>query len=80
MPTVSFEDFYKVPNLNFDITRLKNDLDKILKNKKFTLKDSLNETFIGKGIDDKGLLIAQNLKNQKMVKFSSGEVSLKLKK
>ena len=52
----------------------------LLKNKKFTLKDSLNETFIGKGIDDKGLLIAQNLKNQKMVKFSSGEVSLKLKK
>ena len=35
MPTVSFEDFYKVPDLNFDITRLKNDLDKILKNKKF---------------------------------------------
>ena len=35
MPTVSFEDFYQVPNLNFDITRLKNDLDKILKNKKF---------------------------------------------
>ena len=35
MPTVSFEDFYQVPDLNFDITRLKNDLDKILKNKKF---------------------------------------------
>ena len=35
MPTVSFEDFYKVPDLNFDIIRLKNDLDKILKNKKF---------------------------------------------
>ena len=35
MPTVSFEDFYKVPDLNFDITRLKNDLDKILKSKKF---------------------------------------------
>ena len=35
MPTVSFEDFYQVPNLNFDITRLKNDLDEILKNKKF---------------------------------------------
>ena len=35
MPTVSFEDFYKVPDLNFDITSLKNDLDKILKNKKF---------------------------------------------
>ena len=35
MPIVSFEDFYQVPDLNFDITRLKNDLDKILKNKKF---------------------------------------------
>ncbi len=35
MSTVSFEDFYQVPDLNFDITRLKNDLDKILKNKKF---------------------------------------------
>ena len=35
MLTVSFEDFYQVPDLNFDITRLKNDLDKILKNKKF---------------------------------------------
>ena len=35
MPTVSFEDFYQVPDLNFDITRLKNDLNKILKNKKF---------------------------------------------
>ena len=35
MPRVSFEDFYQVPNLNFDIKRLKNDLDKILKNKKF---------------------------------------------
>ena len=35
MPTVSFDDFYQVPDLNFDITRLKNDLDKILKNNKF---------------------------------------------
>ena len=35
MPTVSFEDFYQVPDLNFDITRLKSDLDEILKNKKF---------------------------------------------
>ena len=35
MPTVSFEDFYQVPDLDFDITKLKNDLDKILKNKKF---------------------------------------------
>ena len=52
----------------------------LLKDKEFTLKDKPNETFIGKGIDNKGLLIAQNLKDQKIVKFSSGEVSLKLKK
>ena len=35
MATVSFEDFYKVPDLNFDIVKLRNDLDKILENKKF---------------------------------------------
>ena len=35
MATVSFEDFYQVPDLNFDILRLRKDLDKILKNKKF---------------------------------------------
>ena len=35
MPTVSFKDFYKVPNLNFDILRLREDLSKILENKKF---------------------------------------------
>ena len=35
MTTVSFEDFYKVPDLNFDISRLKKDLGKILNNKKF---------------------------------------------
>ena len=52
----------------------------LLKDKEFKLKDRPNETFIGKGIDNKGLLIAQNLKNQRIVKFSSGEVSLKLKK
>ena len=52
----------------------------LLKDKEFTLKDKPNETFIGKGIDNKGLLIALNLKDQKIVKFSSGEVSLKLKK
>ena len=52
----------------------------LLKDKEFTLKDKPNETFIGKGIDNKGLLIAQNLQDQRIVKFSSGEVSLKLKK
>ena len=35
MTTVSFEDFYEVPDLNFDVVRLRKDLDKILKNKKF---------------------------------------------
>ena len=35
MGTANFEDFYEVPNLNFDISKLRNDLDKILKNKNF---------------------------------------------
>ena len=35
MTTTSFDDFYEVPNLNFDIPKLRKDLDKILKNKKF---------------------------------------------
>ncbi len=35
MPTVSFEDFYQVPDLNFDISKLRKDLEKILKNKQF---------------------------------------------
>ena len=35
MEKVTFEDFYEVPNLNFDISRLRSDLDKIMKNKKF---------------------------------------------
>ena len=35
MVSVNFEDFYEVPNLNFDISKLREDLDKILKNKKF---------------------------------------------
>jgi|TARA_B110000967_G_C18786423_1_gene511019 hypothetical protein len=35
MTQVNFEDFYKVPNLSFDINKLRNDLEKILKNKKF---------------------------------------------
>ena len=35
MATANFEDFYEVPNLNFDISKLKGDLDKILKLKKF---------------------------------------------
>ena len=35
MASVNFEDFYEVPNLNFDIFKLREDLDKILENKKF---------------------------------------------
>tara|TARA_A100000164_G_scaffold155442_1_gene137996 strand:+ start:69 stop:662 length:594 start_codon:yes stop_codon:yes gene_type:complete len=35
MTTTNFEDFYEVPNLNFDISKLRTDLEKILKNKKF---------------------------------------------
>ena len=35
MAEVSFEDFYQVPNLKFDISRLKQDLEKILGRKKF---------------------------------------------
>ena len=35
MATTSFEDFYQVPNLDFDISRLRKDLNKILENKKF---------------------------------------------
>ena len=34
-PKVSFEDFYEVPNLKFDIKRLRADLDKILEEKNF---------------------------------------------
>ena len=34
-PKVSFEDFYEVPNLKFDIDRLRKDLALILKEKKF---------------------------------------------
>ena len=44
MPQVSFEDFYKVPNLKFDIYRLRNDLDNILKKRKF---DSPGVTHFG---------------------------------
>ena len=35
MASVNFEDFYEVQNLNFDISKLREDLDKVLKNKKF---------------------------------------------
>ena len=35
MVQVSFEDFYKVPELKFDILKLRSDLESILENKKF---------------------------------------------
>ena len=35
MAEMSFEDFYQVPNLKFDISRLKKDLEKVLERKKF---------------------------------------------
>ena len=35
MPPVNFDDFYEVPDLNFDIAKLRKDLDEILKSKKF---------------------------------------------
>ena len=34
-PNVSFEDFYEIPDLKFDIVRLRKDLELILKEKKF---------------------------------------------
>ena len=46
MVTTNFEDFYEVPNLNFDISRLRNDLDKILKGEKLTRP--LNGTSVSK--------------------------------
>ena len=42
-PKVSFEDFYEVPDLKFDIDRLRKDLDLILKEKKFFTKDDINK-------------------------------------
>ena len=35
MAQVNFEDFYKVPELKFDISKLRSDLNLILENKKF---------------------------------------------
>ena len=35
MAEMSFEDFYKVPDLKFDISRLRKDLNKVLERKKF---------------------------------------------
>ena len=35
MSVTNFEDFYEVPNLKFDISKLRKDLDKILKSNRF---------------------------------------------
>ena len=35
MPSVTFDDFHEVPDLNFDIAKLRKDLDEILKRKEF---------------------------------------------
>jgi len=44
MTQVNFEDFYQVPDLKFDISTLRLDLEKILKKKKF---DTLGITHFG---------------------------------
>ena len=41
MGNVNFKDFYQVPKLKFDISKLRNDLEVILKSKNFT--DSQND-------------------------------------
>ena len=45
MEKATFEDFYEVPNLNFDIPRLRSDLDKILKNIEITLSKLIKLLF-----------------------------------
>ena len=35
MSNINFKDFYEVPNLNFDISKMRADLNNILENKKF---------------------------------------------
>jgi len=35
MKSIAFENFYKVPDLNFDITKLRKDLESVLKKKNF---------------------------------------------
>ena len=35
MDNIEFNDFYKVPNIKFDISKLRTDLEKVLKKKKF---------------------------------------------
>jgi len=42
MISTSFENFYKVPDLNFDITKLRKDLESVLKKKKFDTPGVIN--------------------------------------
>ena len=37
MASVNFEDFYEVQNLNFDISKLREDLEKVLKEKESSI-------------------------------------------
>ena len=39
MGNINFEDFYKVPELNFDISKLRKDLEIVLKKKNLTLRE-----------------------------------------
>ncbi len=39
MAEVSFKDFYQVPDLKFDISKLRKDLDKVLEKKNFNLQE-----------------------------------------
>ena len=39
MDKIEFKDFYKVPNIKFDISKLRLDLEKVLKKKKFNTLD-----------------------------------------
>ena len=42
MAQLNYSDFYQVPNLKFDITKLRNDLDSILQKKGFTSPDGVS--------------------------------------
>ena len=42
MTQVNFSDFYKVPNLKFDIVKLRKDLDRVLKKKNFNSLENIS--------------------------------------
>ena len=37
MGSINFEDFYKVPELKFDVSKLRDDLEIVLKKKNFAI-------------------------------------------